>query len=113
MTPLFLSCISGQGCVCLLVLSNSKPNRLTYGPKISMGINLDNISNEFEGQGHRSISHFWKRVCVKAGGTGRTGDSNITFGFYRFGDLATSGTSCFYTYPLKMQFLEIVMGWLV
>ena len=37
--------------VCGLALSRS--NSLSYGPKICMRIDLGDISNEFDGQGHR------------------------------------------------------------
>ena len=41
-------------CLSVSVWAISRLNRLTYGNKISTGVDLDDISAEFDGQGHRS-----------------------------------------------------------
>ena len=61
---LFPSRVSGRGykispvclciCVCVCLSALSRLNRLRYGPKFGGGVYLDDISDKFEGQGHRS-----------------------------------------------------------
>ena len=41
-------------CVCVCQLALSLLNRLAYGMNFGTGVDLDNIMDEFEGQGHRS-----------------------------------------------------------
>ncbi len=52
---------NGAVCVCVCQLALSQLNRSAYGHEIGTGIGLDNISDEFGGQGQRSRSQGKKK----------------------------------------------------